>query len=281
MAVVLALLSALVYGTSDYFGGRTSRRMAASSLAFGGEVVMLVGFTMLAVGTDYPDPSKNTVIWSLVGGVGSGLGVLGLYYALARGNMTVVAPITGVVAAILPVAVGIATGERPGVLAVVGIILAIAAVAVVGGVLDMERSLVAPATIVLAIGVGALFGLYFTAFAQVDADAGWWPLAIARMSGVPILGVAVLFDWRRSGRRPFSVGMIAPAALIGVLVGAANALYLAATRRGMLSIVAVVGALYPATTVMLAAWLDRERPSRAQGIGMVVAALAVVFVTVG
>ncbi|HUF99278.1 MAG TPA: EamA family transporter [Ilumatobacter sp.] len=281
MAVVLALLSAIVYGAADYFGGRNSRRFAASSLALGGELVMLVGFAALALLSDDITPTGSTVLWSLLAGVGGSLGVLGLYFALAKGNMTVVAPITGVVAALLPVGVGLATGERPGTLAIIGIALAVGAVAVVGGLFDMDRGLVAPATVLLAVVVGALFGLLFTAYAQIDGDAGWWPIAIARVSGVPILSVAVALDWRRRGRVPFTGGAWLPAAMIGLLGGAANGFYLAASRRGLLSIVAVVVALYPATTVMLAAWLDHERPSRSQLIGMVGAAVAVALVTTG
>lgn len=281
MAVLFALLSATVYGASDYFGGRCSRRLAASSLALGGELVMLVCFTALALISSDPAPTLNTMLWSLVAGVGGSLGVLGLYFALAKGNMTVVAPITGVVAALLPVVVGVATGERPGTLAIGGILLAVGAVAVVGGLLDMERGLVAPATVLLAVVVGGLFGLLFTAYAQIASDAGWWPIAVARVSGVPILGVAVTLDWRRSGRVPFADRAWLPAVLIGVLGGGANGLYLAATRRGLLSIVAVVVALYPATTVMLAARLDHERPSRPQVMGMLAAAVAVALVTTG
>jgi len=229
-------------------------------------------------------PSARAVWWGIVGGVAGSVGVLGLYLSLSKGNMTVVAPVTGVVAAAVPVFVGLALGERPSVLAAVGIVLALAAVVLVGGVVDGlvvgGRSTVGWRTVVAASAVGSAFGMLFVAFSRTG-DSGLWPLLTARLGATPLLVVAFVW-WRRSdpsvtaGR-----GVPLPGLAIGLMVGAANGLYLLSTRRGLLSLVAVLVSLYPASTVALATVLDGERATRWQVMGMAVGGLAVACITVG
>ena len=195
--------------------------------------------------------------------------------------MTVVAPVTGVVAAVLPVVVGLASGERPGPVAVAGIVLAIVAVALIGGVVGALHQPVTAATVALSVVVGALFGLLFVAFAQTGDDSGLWPLLAARLGAVPFLLAAFWVARRRAAigaidRRVWRIGVV-----IGSLIMLANALYLVSTREGLLSIVAVVVSLYPASTVLLASIFDRERSTRPQLAGMVLAAIAVGLVTTG
>ena len=124
MAIVLALLSALCYGTSDFIGGRASRRVPPLTVALAGELTIVpVTFVVIPLVEDAPFTAP-ALWWGVLGGAAGSAGVLGLYAALSRGSMTVVAPTTGVVAAVLPVVVGVATGERPGPLAAAGIVLA-------------------------------------------------------------------------------------------------------------------------------------------------------------
>ncbi|MGE3194856.1 MAG: EamA family transporter, partial [Microbacteriaceae bacterium] len=134
MAIVFSLVSALMYGVSDFVGGRASRRVAPVAVALVAEVAMLpIALVVIPLVEDAGPPS-SAAVWGVVAGLSGSVGVVGLYIALARGNMTVVAPVTGVVAAIVPVLTGVVLGERPGPAAVVGIVLAIAAVALIGGV---------------------------------------------------------------------------------------------------------------------------------------------------
>lgn len=281
MAIVLALLSALCYGTSDYVGGRASRRISPLTVALAGELTILpVTFAVIPLVEDGPFTAA-ALWWGLLGGAAGSAGVLGLYAALSRGAMTVVAPITGVVAAVLPVVVGLATGERPGPVAVTGIVLAIVAVALIGGVVGALHQPVTMPTVVLSVVVGALFGLLFVAFAQTGEDAGLWPLLAARLGAVPLLLSAFLVARRRQAvdpidRRVWRIGLV-----IGSLIMLANGLYLVSTREGLLSIVAVVVSLYPASTVLLASIFDRERSSRPQLAGMMLAAVAIGLVTTG
>lgn len=281
MAVVLAFLSAIAYGVSDYLGGRTSRRMSPIAVTFLSELIQLVVFGCTIPLLEEGGPTAGAVGWGMAAGVSGSLGVLGLYATLSRGGMTVVAPVTGVVAAVLPVVVGIALGERPGTIGFVGILAAIVAVAMIGGIVGMTAHRVAPSTVALAVAVGVGFGILFIAYSRAGADAGSWPLLTSRFGGAPLLAAAYAFGRRRGDVAPVSWGSIRPSVVIGLVIGLSNGLYLASTRRGLLSVVAVIVSLYPASTIALAIMIDGERASRSQCAGMLLAAVGVALITVG
>ncbi len=276
MPVFLALCSAVVYGVGDYLGGRASRHQPSVVVTATGQMVslVLVVGVVLAMGTASPDAA--TWWWSAGGGMFGALGITGLYHGFAHGDVTVVAPVSAVVGAVVPVVVGLATGERPSALALVGIVVAVGAVALVSGALGTHQHNTPPRIVALAAVVGACFGLLFVAFDQADHDAGMWPLAIARFASVPMLLVLAFVTGQRPGQHRASM-MIAVVA--GVFDMGANGLYLVASRGGLLSVVAVVASLYPASTVALAATVDKERIGRWQAVGMVMAVLALVMVT--
>ncbi len=278
MPILLALTSAVVYGVADYCGGRASRVFASALVTFVGQVVSLtlvLGIVLIA-GT--PVPGGSTFAWGAFAGAAGALGLVSLYHSFANGAMTVVAPLSAVTGAIVPVAVGLVDGERPGGLAYVGIVLALGAVALISGAVG-ERDRPTPRPIMaLALFAGLCFGLLFVALDRTDPDSGLWPLAAARMSSVPILLVLVLALRARPGRHR---GPLLLAAITGFLDMAANLAYLEAVRGGLLSVVAVVSSLYPASTVALAFALDRERVDRWQAVGMGLAAAALILVTLG
>lgn len=281
VAILLALLSAFCYGVSDYVGGRASRGVSALTVALAGELTIVpVTVVVIPLVEDAPFTAP-ALWWGIAGGAAGSAGVLGLYAVLSRGAMTVVAPITGVVAAVLPVAVGLATGERPGAVAVAGIVLAIVAVALIGGAIGALHQPVAAPTVILSVVVGALFGFLFVALARTGDDSGLWPLLSARFGAVPLLLAAFLVARRRGAVDRLDARIWRIGVLIGSLIVLANAAYLLSTREGLLSIVAVVVSLYPASTVLLASIVDRERSTRPQLTGMVLAALAVALVTSG
>lgn len=283
MAILLALGSGLIYGVSDYVGGRASRRWRPIVVTLVAELTLLCVTLALVPQVEPDGPSAQAVGWGIVGGVAGSVGVLGLYLSLSKGNMTVVAPVTGVVAAAVPVVVGLALGERPSPLAVIGIVAAMVAVSLVGGAVDGwigGRVTVGLATVVTAVAVGAAFGMLFVAFSRTG-DSGLWPLLTARLGATPLLVLAFVW-WRRSDPSVRADrGVLLPGISIGVMVGAANGLYLLSTRRGLLSLVAVLVALYPASTVALATVLDGERATRWQVMGMAVAVVAVACITIG
>lgn len=276
MPVLLALASALVYGVGDYFGGRSARAQVAFVVAATGQMVslVLVGITVLVMGTAVP--SGATWGWSAFAGVIGALGIAGLYHGFAHGDVSVVAPTSAVVGAIVPVVAGLILGERPSALALVGIVIAVTAVALVSGAIGTHAHNTPPRIVVLAVLVGACFGLLFVALDRADSDSGLWPLVIARFASVPmLLGLAGL-----TGARPVRQRSSMQLAVVaGVFDMGANVLYLLAVRGGMLSIVSVVSSLYPASTVALAFAVDKERLTKWQAIGLGAAALALVLVS--
>jgi drug/metabolite transporter (DMT)-like permease len=278
---MLALASAVVYGVSDYVGGRLSRRIAPIAITFVAESTMLLVFAIAVPVLETGSPSPAAVGWGIVAGISGSLGVLGLYAALSRGSMTVVAPITGIVAAGVPVIVGVALGERPDGRAVVGILLAVVAVGLIGGVVGVSRDSVDASTVGLAVLVGGAFGLLFVAYSRTGDDSGLWPLLTARAGGTPLLGIAFLLARRRRAVDRLTRAIAWPGVVIGLLVGLANGLYLFSAREGLLSIVAVVVSLYPASTIVLASVLDKERVGPSQAVGMGLAVAAVALITLG
>ncbi|MEQ1872411.1 MAG: DMT family transporter [Ilumatobacteraceae bacterium] len=277
MPVLLALGSALVYGVGDYFGGRASRTQASVVVTSIGQVVSLalVSTAVLIMGTSAPDAS--TWWWSAAGGMVGALGITGLYHGFAHGDVSVVAPTSAVIGAALPVVVGLSLGERPTVLALVGIVIAVVAVALVSGAIGQHQHNTPPRIIVLAVAVGACFGLLYVAFDQTDPDSGLWPLMIARFASVPMLLIIGASARVRPTRHRSSLQL---SVVSGVFDMGANVLYLLAVRGGMLSVVSAVAALYPATTVAMAFGIDKERITRWQGIGLLAAAAALALVSV-
>ena len=277
MPVLLAFGSALVYGVGDYFGGRASRRQPSIAVAAIGQVVSmgLVVTAVLLMGTAAPDAA--TWWWSAGGGIVGALGIAGLYHAFAHGEVSVVAPTSAVVGAALPAVVGLSLGERPSALALFGIVVAIAAIALVSGALGQHQHNTPPRIVALAVAVGACFGLLFVAFDRTDPDSGMWPLLIARFASVPMLLVVGSLARVRPVRDRSSLRL---SVLTGVFDLGANVLYLLAVRGGMLAVVSAVASLYPATTVALAFGFDKERVTRWQGAGLAAAAAALVLVSV-
>lgn len=281
VAIVFALGSALMYGVSDYYGGRHSRTYAPITIALAAELSIAVIFGLSVPLVESTSITSQAMIAGAIAGLCGSAGVLGLYAALARGNMTIVAPVTGVVAAAFPVVVGVLLGERPGPAAAIGIVAAIAAVGLIGGMLGMRGQPIDGNTIVLSIVVGALFGGLFIAYAQAGDDAGLWPILGARFGAVPLLVITYGVARRAGTVGSLGLDVIGHGIVIGVLIGVANAAYLFAAQRGLLSVVAVVVALYPAATIALAMALDGERAVKAQVVGMVIAVAAVVLITIG
>jgi drug/metabolite transporter (DMT)-like permease len=276
-AIIFALGSALVYGVADYCGGRATRtEEALAVVVFGQTCGVLV--VLLAI-PFFGDPMAPLNDW-LIGGLAGLFGALGLvafYTAMSSGPMTVVAPITAVVSAVAPVAWGVASGDRPGMWAFVGIAVAVCSIALVSGLGGYSGG-VARRTVVLAVLGGLGFAVTFIALSETSDDAGLWPLVAARLVSVGFASVLML-----ATKRAFTIarprrGLVA---LGGSLDMTANVLYLLASRRGLLSIVAVITSLYPTSTVALAFGFDGERVTRSQAIGMVLAIAALVLVTLG
>jgi drug/metabolite transporter (DMT)-like permease len=281
VAILLALGSALMYGCGDYCGGRASRTNPSSIVALTGQAISLVLISLAVLVAATPVPPASDLAWGGVAGAAGVLALVMFYWALGHGAMTVVAPTTGVVGAVVPVVAGLVQGERPHPISLVGIGLAIACVALVSGLGEadpQERRATPPQVLLAAILAGVGFGSLFVLLSHTSTDSGLWPLLAARLVSVPILVLLVLISRARPGpdRR---ILLLAVAA--GVMDMTANVLYLLAVRRGLLSVVAVISSLYPASTVALAFAVDHERVTRSQAVGLGLTALALVLVTLG
>lgn len=270
------MASAVVYGTGDWFGGRAARRRPSIGVAAVGQSTSLLLVVVAVSAGTAAVPDASTWAWAAAGGILGALGIAGLYHGFAIGDVSVVAPVSAVVGAVLPVAVGLALGDRPGTLALGGILLAVASIALVSGALG-RSSTVEWRIVALAAAVGACFGSLFVCLERTDGDSGMWPLLVMRLASVPML--LALLARRRPGQRGGDRHSLVLSLVAGTFDMGANVLYLLAVREGMLSLVAVIASLYPAATVALAAGVDKERVSRPQVVGLLVAAVSLVLVT--
>ncbi len=270
MGILLALAAALLYGSSDFGGGLASRRLGSLRVAVvGSAAATVLAWATLAM-SGGPGPSLRAVAWGLASGLAGGAGTLVLYRGLARGQMSVVGPVSAVGAAVVPVAAGVALGERPSVLAVAGVLVALPAIVLVAASGSVRGKLGAGLLDGLAAGVA--FGILFVGLAQAGRNAGLWPVA-CEQTGMLLLALAVAVKTREPLRIPVR------AAGLPVLVGAsgmaATLAYFYATHFSMLAIAAVLVSLYPGITVLLARVLLHERFSPAQRAGLGLCALAI------
>jgi drug/metabolite transporter (DMT)-like permease len=211
----------------------------------------------------------------VLAGVTGAIGITCLYRGLSVGRMGIVAPVTGVVAATIPVLVGSMLQGLPNDTALIGVALALVAVVLVSRVAD-EGGGRAGLGLGLAAGVG--FGLFNVTIAQVTPGLVFGPLSIVR--GVEaILILAIILGTRSAWRPP--VGLLPVIALVGVLDMAGNATYILAAQSGLISIASTLSSLYPVTTVILAAIFLRERVTRDHAAGITLAGIAIVLIAYG
>ena len=281
MAVFLGLAVAASYGAADFFGGLASKRATSWSVVLLAQYVGLAVLTLLLLADRDASPTGADL---LLGAAASSVGVVGvglLYLGLARGPMGVVAPITAVGSAVVPVAWGLVSGERPAVLALAGVGLALVAVVLVART-TAEAAVpatahIARSTLVVAVAAGLAFGMVFVLLSHTGDDSGFWPLLSGRLASTTAL-LAVLAVLRRplvpGGGTPIVV-------LTGVFDVGANALFLLASREGLLSLVSVLSSLYPAVTVVLARAVLHERLLRHQVAGLALALLGVALIASG
>ncbi|TDB96678.1 DMT family transporter [Actinomadura sp. 7K534] len=272
MGEVLALLSALLFGTTHFLNGLVARRVDSAAVALIGQVGGTVLVLVVAPLFIAPQVSGGALAWGALSGIGSGIGVGFLYRGMTRGRFSVVVPLSDVAAVALPVLVGVALlGDRPAVLAWCGIAVAPPALWFLSRSGRDERGgTVSGARDGLVAGVG--FALQFIALAQADTDAGLWPLAASRIASVLTLLPLIV---RRPARVRMPAGFVYGCLGVGALGTTAMALYVLATREQLMSLVVVLTALYPAIPVLLGVTVLRERLTRAQGFGLACAAAAI------
>jgi len=279
MGALLALVSSVAWGCADFAGGLGARRLSgwrvvAVSYPAGGLILLIFSLTHV------PGEITAEILWlsaftALVGITG----MLLLYAALAAGPMGIVSPLTAVGGAVVPVIVGIARGEQVTALFLVGVILALVAVVLVSRE-SGPHARATPRALLLSAGAGVAIGFYLTALGIAPESSGIWVATFSRwIATVGIVGFALVV-LLRNGKASWLPYPWLLALGAGVLDASANGLFQLAAQSGELAVVAVIGSLYPAATLLLAHYVLKERMSIVQWSGVGLALGAVVALTI-
>ena len=271
--VIFGLAASLCWGSGDFNGGLASRRANSSSVVIAAYAVgfaLLVGLALL---WREPFPSLLDIFWGGLAGLAGAIGLISFYSALSIGRMGIAAPVSAVLTASLPVLFSAFIAGLPSLLQLGGFVLALLAIALIS---RPERAKGRPKGIMLALLAGCGFGCFFILISRVSPSAIFWPLAMARFTSVLFLLIVV-----RIRQQPVLPKMtVAPLVLLaGVLDAMGNAFFILAAHSGRLDVAAVLSSLYPAATVLLAALLLRERVTRVQAVGILLALIAVPLIS--
>jgi drug/metabolite transporter (DMT)-like permease len=278
LAVALGLGSSLSWGLADFFGGLQSRRHPLLIVLLVSQVVALAVLAPVALALAGEGPSTSAAGWAVLAGTAGCLALAAFYRGLAIGTMSVVAPVSATGAAV-PVLVGVAEGERPAALQVVGMVLALVGILLASREAPGDPGRRAGRTSIgLAVLAAVGFGTFFVGVDRASATAEVpWVILISRSCSLVLVAAAALLTRPALPRG----GALWPLAVIGVLDLAANGLYAVATTEGLLSIVAVLSSLYPAVTVVLARLVLAERVTRTQEAGVAATLAGVVAISAG
>ena len=286
---LLALAAAVLWGGGDFSGGMAVKS-AGGTMDAALRVILLSHAVSLAIllgviwwrGDAFPHGAA--LVWGLLAGVTAGIALACFYVALSRGAMGASAALSGLLAAAIPAAVSAGAEGSPGPLRLMGFAVAGAAIWLIAAGPNPEAKTADRGTIWLAVVGGVGFGVYFVALKFAGSAGVIWPLATARMGSLTVCSLLVgAMVWKaKAGEEKFRLTRLMIAWAMGAVLldTTGNLLFIAATRAGRLDVAAVLASLYPASTILLAAWTLHERPTGRQGLGMAVAAAAVVMITI-
>ncbi len=270
---IFGLAASLCWGSGDFSGGLASRRAYVGSVVLTDYVVGFVLLLTLALLWKEPIPEPSDLLWGGLAGLAGVLGLLAFYSALARGKMGIVAPVSAVLTAALPVLFSVFTAGLPTLLQLGGFVLALLAIMLIS---RPQRTTEPPQGLRLALLAGCGFGCFFILISRVPPAATFWSLAAARFSSIGVLLVLL-----RVRQRPLLPPMtVAPlVVLAGVLDALGNILFVLAAHSGHLDVAAILSSLYPAATVGLSALVLRERVMRIQALGILLVLLAIPLIS--
>jgi len=276
LSIVYGILSAGTWGAADFIGGLASKRTSPYRVLFLAEIAGLIPFLALALLTREPIPSTLDLLW----GAGSSLvgltGLTILYRALADGQMTIAAPVSALFAALIPVIFGFFTLGAPSLTTFIGFGLAFLAVWLISQT-DSANWRVSFADLRLPLLAGLFFGLYFIVIHRATLNAFFWPLVMARFAGFVAFGLYALLT-RQPAMPPRDVWGFC--IVNGVIDIGGNAFYILSAQTGRIDVAAVLGALYPASTVLLASIFLKEKITPVQTFGVFLAFAAIVLFTI-
>lgn len=277
-SIILGLLSALSWGAGDFTGGLAARKVGAYRSVFYAEVIGVIFLFTVLLFTNEPLPDTRAQIFAILAGVFGTLGLMLLYHSMTLGLMSIAAPVSALLAAVLPVLVGVFTEGLPDVLTVIGFGFALLAVWLVsqseGGVKDILSHL-SDLKLPLLAGIG--FGFYFVLMHQATRNGGAiWHMVFSRSGGMMLI-IAYLLVTRSSWKIDLSA--IPVISLNGILDLGGNFFFILAGQAGRLDVASVLSSLFPGATVLLAWIFLKERLNRNQWIGVVCALIAIVLMT--
>ena len=279
MGALLALISSVAWGSADVAGGLGARRVGSVRVIAvnypAGAIILTLFALFIVPGTI----DRDVIVLSMVTAIVGTLGMVLLYAALAVGPMGIVSPLTAIGGAAIPVIVGVIRGEPLTLLFVLGAILALVAVILVSRE-SRPHARITPRALLLSAGAGIAIGFFLTALGIAPEGSGVWAATLSRWWSTLGMIVVTVFLLSRGGLakwRPypwvFAIGA-------GALDALANGFFQLAAQGGELAVVAVIGSLYPATTLLIAHFLLKERMTRVQWMGVLVALGAVVALTI-
>ncbi|HET9919440.1 MAG TPA: DMT family transporter [Ktedonobacteraceae bacterium] len=272
--VIFGLAASLCWGSGDFNGGLASRKSNASSVVIAAYAVGFVLLFVLALIWKEQFPAFIDIAWGGLAGIAGAIGLVSFYSALSAGRMGIAAPVSAVLTAGLPTLFSAFTQGFPSLLQLGGFILALLAIGLIS---RPEHAKGRPEGIGLALLAGCGFGCFFILISQVSHTAVFWPLATARLTSVCFLLLMALL--RRQQALPKK--SVTPLILLaGVLDAMGNAFFILSAHSGRLDVAAVLSSLYPAATVLLAALILRERVTRIQGVGILLALAAVPLISI-
>ena len=277
-SIILGLLSALSWGAGDFTGGLAARKVGAYRSVFYAEVIGVIFLFTVLLFTNEPLPDTRAQVFAVLAGVFGTLGLMLLYHSMTLGLMSIAAPVSALLAAVLPVLVGVFTEGLPDALTVIGFGFALLAVWLVsqseGGVKDILSHL-SDLKLPLLAGIG--FGFYFVLMHQATRNGGAiWHMVFSRSGGMMLI-IAYLLVTRSSWKIDLSA--IPVISLNGILDLGGNFFFILAGQAGRLDVASVLSSLFPGATVLLAWIFLKERLNRNQWIGVVCALIAIVLMT--
>jgi len=268
--VFWGLGSALTWGIGDFCGGLATRRTSVWTVVLYSQAVGMALLLLLVLAFGEAMPRPTDLAWGAAAGLAGIIGLTALYQAMALGQMALVAPLTALIALSIPVLIGIVTEGWPASPTLLGFVLAALSVMLIS---YTPQRRTAPSSLWIALVAGCGFGGFFVLIAQTQDAAVFWPLAAARAASV--IALLILMTFQKRSSLPIARQAIPPIILAGVFDAGGNACFVLAEQAGRLDIASTLSSLYPVSTVLLALLLLRERISPLQGVGVLLALVAI------
>ncbi|MEW5960017.1 MAG: EamA family transporter [Chloroflexota bacterium] len=271
-AVFFGLASAATWGVADFSGGLATRRTPVLTVTLLSQTAGLILLMLLALARTESLLSLPDMAWGAAAGVAGLIGLIGLYRAMAIGQMGIAAPVTAVLAAGLPVVVGAFTQGLPDLIHLLGFALALAGIWLISRPQDGSGR---PHGLGLAVMAGLGFGCFLTFIAQVDSKAVFWPLVTARAASIALM-IGFLVTRPKPALPAKNVWLLI--LLAGVMDAGGNAFFVLAEQAGRLDVASTLASLYPATTVLLALLVLKEKIGGRQNMGILLALIAILLI---